>query len=859
MKNTMTKSAMALAVAAVISGGSNMAAAFELEEVIVTAQKRSQNLMDVPISVSAVSGEKIGEMGIQRAEDITSYVPNFQVVQGPIGDRINIRGIQTGNDPGFEQSVATFVDGIYRGRAIQSRFSFLDVEMVEVLRGPQPTLFGKNTVAGAVNIRSARPTADFEGEVSAGYNPEFDETELQGVISGPLTDTLRGRLVLMNREMDEGWVNNFANDQDMPVSDELFGRLSLEWDVSDSTQITLRHEQGDWEIEGHPWVFVEAGPLAPFLSAGNIPVGHVYETHMGQNGFGTFAGDSVLDFGSNYFSEGSSSETSLTVTHDLPNGSTITAIAGHSEYDYERFTDADFSPLPLLRFDDTEDFKQTSFELRLASDVGGDIEYVAGLYYQENDLKADGLTQFNLAAIGDLLGGACAAGGGSGAIVVGDAGATTANVAATVPGSTAAVANACGQAALTQQLVPAGVNGASRYHSLEQSAESWAVFAQPTWNISEEFRATLGLRYTEEEKSASQLAYATDYVERTSTAIADPTSPAAGAAYLLGEFTPHNFTNSDPGMSRDEESFTWSFNVQYDVTQDTMVYATAGTGFKAGGFNSFYMGQTNAGGADSTDVGYDEEEVFTYELGFKMSLLDGGAELNVAAFRTEYDDLQVSVFSGNTTFLVQNAAEAISQGIEIDGRWQATEKLMLLGSLGYVDFKYDNFQGQACVSEQVTAFRESAYQDAVTAGDFAGAAGAALTVNNQSCSAAGVNDLSGKTSENTPELSASLSANYVHPLGDNFELTANLDASYTDETYRQSDLDPVSQEDDFWKFNMLLSIAPTDGSWDVSLVGKNITDEETLSYVNDAPLLAGTRFGRIDAPRSFTIRGRYRF
>ncbi len=858
MKNTTKKTAMALAIAA-ISGSNLNVSAFTLEEVIVTAQKRSQNLMDVPISVSAVSGEKVGDMGIQRAEDITSYVPNFQVVQGPIGDRINIRGIQTGNDPGFEQSVATFVDGIYRGRAIQSRFSFLDVDMIEVLRGPQPTLFGKNTVAGAVNIRSARPTSEFEAEFSAGYNPEFEETELQGVVSGPLTDTLRGRLVVMSREMDKGWVDNLANDEHLPVSEELFGRISLEWDIGDNTQITLRHEQGDWEIEGHPWVFVEAGPLQPFLSAGNIPVGHVHKTHMGQNGFGSFAGDSVLDFGSNYLSDGELTETSLTLTHDLPNGSTLTAIAGRSSYDYERFTDADFSPLPLLRFDDTEDFEQTSFELRLASDVGDTIEYVAGLYYQDNELEADGLTQFNLSAIGDLLGGSCAAGGGSGAIVVGDAGTTAANVAATVAGSTAALANACGQAALTQQLVPAGVDGASRYHSLEQTSESWAVFVQPTWNLSEDLRATLGLRYTEEEKSATQRAYATDYVERTDTPIADPLSPAAGAAYLLGEFTPHRFSTSDPGMSRDEESFTWSFNVQYDLTMDTMVYATAGTGFKAGGFNSFYMGQTNAGGADSRDVGYDEEEVFSYELGFKMSLLDGGAELNVAAFRTEYDDLQVSVFSGNTTFLVQNAAEAVSQGIEIDGRWQATEKLMLLASLGYIDFEYDNFEGQACVSEQSTAFRESAYQTAIVASDFVGAAGAALTVNNQSCSAAGVNDLSGRTSENTPELSASLSANYVYPLGDNYELTANLDASYTDETFRQSDLDPASQEDDFWKFNMMLSVGSTDGRWDVALVGKNITDEESLSYVNDAPLLAGTRFGRIDTPRSFTVRGRYRF
>ena len=111
--------------------------------------------------------------------------------QDPIGDKINIRGIQSGNQAGFEQSVATFVDGIYRGRGIQSRFSFLDVAMVEVLRGPQPTLFGKNTIAGALNITTAKPTQELAAEASATYNPEFDEMELQGFVSGPITDNLQ--------------------------------------------------------------------------------------------------------------------------------------------------------------------------------------------------------------------------------------------------------------------------------------------------------------------------------------------------------------------------------------------------------------------------------------------------------------------------------------------------------------------------------------------------------------------------------------------------------------------------------------------------------------------------------------------
>jgi len=188
--------ALNASIALLLAPVGQAAAQQALEEITVTAQMRAESLSDVPISVSAITGDKLVESGIQRSEDLTSYVPNFTVTQDPIGDKINIRGIQSGNQAGFEQSVATFVDDIYRGRGTQSRWSFLDVERVEVLRGPQPTLFGKNTVAGAINITTVRPTSEFESEVSVGYNPEFEETELQAYISGPISDTLRGRLVV---------------------------------------------------------------------------------------------------------------------------------------------------------------------------------------------------------------------------------------------------------------------------------------------------------------------------------------------------------------------------------------------------------------------------------------------------------------------------------------------------------------------------------------------------------------------------------------------------------------------------------------------------------------------------------------
>ncbi|MCV6624053.1 MAG: TonB-dependent receptor [Cellvibrionaceae bacterium] len=845
----------------------NLSQAQALEEVIVTAQKRAESLQDVPISVSAMSGEKMADAGIQSFTDMNNYVPSFSVTKDPIGDKINIRGIQSGNQAGFEQSVGTFVDGIYRGRGTQSRYSFLDVEAVEILRGPQGTLFGKNTIAGALNIRSAKPTDEFAGQLSASYNTEFETTELQGFVSGPLSDSVRGRVFVMDRKMDKGWVHNSFYNADVPVSDEKAGRLSLDIDLGDNTLLRIKTEAADFKTVGQPWDILVAGGLSAFgissaadyrISMGNIPQAPF--THFGANGEFVNDPNGVLDFGAAGRLDGDSTETAITLEHDIEQG-TVTAILGHSAYEFQRYLDADFGPTSSVRFDDSEDFDQKSFELRFASDVDGNFNYITGLFYQEQDLTVDGLTYFNFGTLQPLLNGACA--GALGAaypalFVSGDALATATNVAGAVGaagGAGASLASACGQAAAFEPLVNAGINGGNRYALLDQENESWAVFFQGTYEISDTTRLTLGLRYTEEEKSASQSVHATEFIEngteKTDNAI------LAGALEAVGEFSTHSFDSSDPGMSRDEESLTWSANFQWDVSDDTMVYASASTGFKAGGFNSFYMAQGQPN--NSQDASFEEEEVITFEVGSKMTLLDGSAEMNLALFRTEFDDLQASIFTGGTTFVVQNAAKAVTQGLEIDGRWAITDNLNMQAAFAYIDFEFEQFPNQACTAAQFAGARQAAYEAALNAGSNVGAAAAALTYTNGSCAAAGVNDLAGGTSENTPEFQFSVGFNHTQSLGADFELVSNLNVSWTDDVYRQADLDPVSLQESFTKVDANFTLAPLDGNWDVSLIANNLTDEDTLSYVNDTPLFNGTHQAALEQPRSFTVRGRWHF
>ena len=208
--NKFAYTGMALAMSAALE----VAAQPMLEEVIVTATKRAESMQDVPIAISMMSGEKISEQNIQSLDDLAIFMPNVHIAEGGAGDQLFIRGVGSGINYGFEQSVGTFTDGVYFGRGQASRSTFLDVERVEVLKGPQSTLFGKNTVAGAINITTRRPSDEFEGIIEGTMEPEFDGWSTTLTLSGPLTDTLGARVILKREESDGYMDNTFTGDDE---------------------------------------------------------------------------------------------------------------------------------------------------------------------------------------------------------------------------------------------------------------------------------------------------------------------------------------------------------------------------------------------------------------------------------------------------------------------------------------------------------------------------------------------------------------------------------------------------------------------------------------------------------------------
>ncbi len=245
-RNLFALSTMALSIMTTVDAA---AQGLMLEEVIVTATKRAVGMQDVPIALSVMGGEKIAEQGIGSLEDMAIFMPNVHIAEGGAGDQLFIRGVGSGINYGFEQSVGTFIDGVYFGRGQASRSAFLDVARVEILKGPQSTLFGKNTVAGAINITTMRPGDEFEGMVEATYEPEFDGWSTTLVLSGPVTENFGARFVVKQDETDGYMDNTFTGDKERQAKNTV-GRIVLGCQPANDLDITLKYETGRSETTG---------------------------------------------------------------------------------------------------------------------------------------------------------------------------------------------------------------------------------------------------------------------------------------------------------------------------------------------------------------------------------------------------------------------------------------------------------------------------------------------------------------------------------------------------------------------------------------------------------------------------------
>ena len=819
MKRTTLSLYTAAASLALAASAPALSQGLTLEEIVVTATKRTEGLQEVPIAISVMGGEEISEKGLTKMEDLAAYMPNVHVSEASAGTQLFIRGIGSGVNYGFEQSVGTFVDGVYFGRGRSARGKFLDIERVEVLKGPQSTLFGKNTIAGALNITTGQPTEEFEGYVSVGFTSELEATTITSVVSGPLSDNVRGRLAVRSYE-DEGYVtNNAPAGVDAPQTDSMYVRGTLAIDLNEDWTATIKAEHGNYDVIGRQEVIskigigVVGGSSAALYSS---PFGATnFEPGFGYTTYEQNVDDLPL------FDDTESNILQLTLDGSFAGHGVKLVVAG-TDYEFTNSLDSDYSALKLLNRGRTEEHDQFSAELIVSSDTGGAFEYLAGAFYQTEELSNDRYTHIDVSAVAPLQAGVFGLLNQADPLLGGNSFAQQ-----FLGGNVSAVDDS-------------GILDATAFSAFEQDADSWSVFFEGTYNLSDRFRVTAGLRYSEDEKSMSK-AGTIDYID-PDAASSTLSVPLLGAVYAeaLKLAKIHSYTRD-----REEDHVTGHVNFQWDMSDDTMVYLELGNGYKAGGFD-----EDNGMGRELEEVGgpgsgifddladFEDESVETLEIGAKINLADGRGRLNIAAFTSTYEDVQVSTFDGNAAFVVGNAAESEVTGVEADVLYRLTEALTINGAFAYLDATYKSFPGAGCNLEQTLAWTPPS-------------AGVG-------CS----QDLSGQPLQFAPEYTANIGIAYETELSRGLLLSAGLDYNWSDEVVVAADLDEHLIQESFGKLNGRIALAGND-QWQIALVGKNLTDEETFMWGNDVPLgtlgFNGSYFKMIDPPRTFELTGRINF
>ena len=808
MKKLTLSSYTAAATLALAASAPALSQNLTLEEIIVTATKRAEGLQEVPIAISVMSGQEINAKGLTKMEDLSTYMPNVHVAEASGGTNLFIRGIGSGVNYGFEQSVGTFVDGVYFGRGRSARGKFLDLERVEVLKGPQSTLFGKNTIAGAINITTGQPTEEFEGYISAGYTSELEAKTVTGVVSGPLSDSVRGRLAIRSYE-DKGYVENLAAvGVDGPQNESVYVRGTLAIDLSEDWTATVKAEHGYHDVLGRQEVISEINPtIGPAVGLYASPFGSPnFEAGFGYTNYQQNINDLPL------FDDTES--TIMQVNIDGAVGEYgIKAVIAYAEYEFTNSLDSDYGPLRLINRGRNEEHEQMSAEFILSSPSDNAFEYMAGAYYQTEDLSHDRYS-----------------------LVVPSAAPTLQNgiFGLLNPPNPALGGASFAQAVLGGNLSASANNGildGSATNNFEQDADSWSVFFEGTYNISDTFRITAGLRYSEDDKEMSKSAKV-GYIDPTApTATLAPAQLSAVYSQALKLAKDHAYDRE-----RSEDHVTGHVNLQWDMSDATMVYLEVGNGYKAGGFdedNGMGRELETVDGVTDDLADFEDETVETIEIGAKINLADGRGRLNIAAFSSTYEDVQVSTFDGTAGFVVGNAAESEVQGIEADVLYRATEQITVNGAFAYMDATYKSYPGAGCNVAQSIEFGPGCTQD-----------------------------LSGKSLQFAPEYTANVGISYATELSSGLLLNAALDYNWTDDVIVAADMDENLIQESYGKLNARISFASGD-KWQLSLVGKNLTSEDTFMWGNDMPLgslgFNGAYFKMIDPPRTVELVARMNF
>ena len=495
-------------------------------EILVTATKRAEIAHDVSLAGAVIDGERLDGLSINTLDELTFLTPSVTVTNAQAATNLFIRGVGSGQNYGFEQSVGIFVDGVHLSRGRSARGLFFDLERVEVLKGPQGLLFGKNVVAGAFSLVTRKPTEEWEGNLTGAWTPKYDGREFSGFASGPLSENFSIRLAGKYCKID-GYINNTLPDVPNPGGlEEFILRGTARWRPMDNLVATFKAETTQLDVEGG--LPVTPTLLAPAHLALVQAVDPLAETNKDYQTSTPGAGDPFFD-GS--FNNTKTENYTLTLEWGLGDHQ-LTSVSSYIGYEINQRTNNDHVNLNVVSTPEKHDFNAVAQEIRLASPGGGFLEYFAGAYYANEDLDTRRIANadVSLSSLGGVF----------------------------------------------------GVDRFGRNQRFSQDLDTWAIFAEATLNITDRFRLIGGARYTEDSKVADKRMFYSDVAMTVDEAVP---SPAASAAFNNVFGAEHNFN----GVKRTTNDFLPAVKLEYDVNDEMLVYGSYTQGFKAGGFDEDYL------------------------------------------------------------------------------------------------------------------------------------------------------------------------------------------------------------------------------------------------------------------------------
>ena len=810
-----------LAVAGATTNMTAIAQEAVMEEIIVTAQKREQSVQDVPIAISAFDQEFLDDAGVDDVLELQFFVPGLTVYnnQSVTQTNINVRGVGTaGNSISLESSVGLYVDGVYRSRQTSAIGDLVDVERVEVLKGPQGTLFGKNTASGAIQYLTRKPDLNEVGgfyEIQAG-NEGY--TNLKAAVNVPLVDgKLAFRLSggMANRD---GYVENLTTGTDLNDRDRHTIRAQVLFDngedlsarfIGDYTKIDEKCCSASNVLDG------PGDTTALFLAAtqaagGTVPNGQgrgyaSFARPLDQVAMMTpdFTGtvsvlasqfhDDMVAYNIDPFAVVEESGFSAEVKYDITPDMTFTSITAWRDYDSVSRVDADFGALDILSASGGKTEQETITQEFRLDGIMGEVTWVAGLYYFDQELKNDVILRLGPEA---------------NLVLTGARGTTTLQA---VQATNPAVANCTVLAALgvsaevcNGHAFPAG-EGSDNISVQNQT--SWAIFGQMDYQITEDLLLTAGLRYLDEEKDMN--------VMFTETISNTP---------VWNVFTPLAFDVPDvDGEKFTDDAITGTLKLSYFLNNDLMAYISYGQGYKSGGTNVDRISP-----ATGAPLVFKPETSTSIEIGMKSEFMDNRLRLNMALHQTDFDDFQANTFVG-TGFVLQNAGEIETTGFEVDALAVLSDNFSLSAGAAWVDAEYSSFVAGACIR---TPFSSSPDRSdpmfPITC------------------------DASGNTVGSTPEWTIYSSLIGEFEVGSGM-LYTRLDISSQDDVIVGNDNDPNKVGDSRTLANFRIGYRFADGNYDVSLWAKNLLDEDYSSGAFNSVIREGSLSAYHTEPRTFGI------